>query len=68
MKLAEQVLNNVENNYKNGLASLTDLIDAENSYANAQNNYTGALLDYKLAEVQMVKAKGELKSYYSKSN
>lgn len=66
--LAESVLENVEHNYKNGLASLTDLLDAENSYADARNNYTNALLDYKLAEIQLVKAKGELKSYYTPSD
>lgn len=65
MELAQQVLDNVENNYKNGLASLTDLLDAENSYADAQNNHTAALLDYKLAEVQLKKANGELKTFYS---
>lgn len=65
MELARQVLENVENNYKNGLASLTDLLDAENSYADAQNNHTAALLDYKLAEVQLKKANGELKTFYS---
>lgn len=60
--LAKEVLSNVENNYKFGLASLTDLLDAETSYADAQNNYTNALLDYKLAEVQLIKAKGDLRS------
>lgn len=65
MELARQVLENIENNYKNGLASLTDLLDAENSYADAQNNHTAALLDYKLAEVQLKKANGELKTFYS---
>jgi outer membrane protein len=58
--LAKDVLNNIENNYKNGLASLTDLLDAETSYADAQNNLNNALMDYKLAEVQLIKAKGEL--------
>lgn len=67
VNLAQEVLSNIENNYKNGLASLTDLLDAETSYADARNSYTGALLDYKLAEVQLVKAKGDLKSYYSTS-
>lgn len=65
MELANEVLKNVENNYKNGLASLTDLLDAENAYADAQNNHTAALLDYKLAEVQLKKANGELRSFYS---
>jgi outer membrane protein TolC len=60
--LAQEVLDNTQNNYQQGLASLTDLLDAENSYIEAQNNYTSALLDYKLAEVQLIKAKGELKN------
>jgi len=60
VNLAKEVLTNVENNYKFGLATLTDLLDAETSYADAQNNHTNALLDYKLAEVQLIKAKGAL--------
>jgi len=62
VNLAKEVLSNIENNYKFGLATLTDLLDAENSHTDAQNNYTSALLDYKLAEVQLIKAKGELKT------
>jgi len=61
-KLAQEVLDNTQNNYQNGLATLTDLLDAENSYIEAQNNYTSALLDFKLAEVQLIKAKGELRT------
>ena len=60
VNLAKEVLHNIQNNYKNGLASLTDLLDAENAYADAQNNYTNALLEYKLAEVKLIKSKGEL--------
>lgn len=62
VNLAKEVLSNVENNYKFGLASLTDLLDAETSFADSQNSYTNALLDYKIAEVKLIKAKGELKS------
>lgn len=65
-KLAQEVLMNVENNYKNGLANLTDLLDAETSYADAQNSYTNAMLEYKLAEVQLAKAKGNLLEKYTK--
>lgn len=60
--LAQEVLDNTKNNYQQGLATLTDLLDAENSYIEAQNNYTAALLDFKLAEIQLIKSKGELKS------
>lgn len=61
-QLAKEVLDNTRNNYIQGLASLTDLLDAENSLTEAQNNYTSAILDYKLAEIQLIKSKGELKT------
>lgn len=61
-QLAKEVLDNTRNNYVQGLASLTDLLDAENSLTEAQNNYTSAVLEYKLAEIQLIKSKGELKS------
>jgi len=60
--LAEEVYANSQNNYAQGLAPLTDLLDAENSLTTAQNNYTSALLDYRLAEIQLIKAQGNLKS------
>ena len=61
-QLAKDVLSNTKNNYVQGLASLTDLLDAENAFTEAQNNYTAAILDYKLAEIQLIKSKGELKT------
>lgn len=61
-KLAQEVLENTRNNYYQGLAPLTDLLDAENALVEAQNNYTTALLEYKLAEIQLIKSKGELKT------
>ncbi len=60
VQLAKSVLENTQSNYKFGLATLTDLLDAEKAYADAQNNYTNALLEYKLAEIKLIKAKGEL--------
>lgn len=62
VKLAKDVLDNTQNNYRNGLATLTELLDAENAYADAQNNLTTSLLNYKVAEVQLIKANGNLKS------
>ena len=60
-QLAQEVLDNTKNNYLQGLASLTDLLDAENANIEAQNNYNTAVLQYKLAEIQLLKSKGELK-------
>lgn len=60
--LAQDVYENTENNYSNGLASLTDLIDAENALTEAKNNYSNALLEYKLATIQLIKSQGKLHS------
>ncbi|AVM54345.1 TolC family protein [Capnocytophaga sp. oral taxon 864] len=62
VKLAEEVLLNTQNNYQQGLASLTDLLEAERSLSDAKNNYTSALLDYKLAEIQLLKSQGKLET------
>ncbi|PWA08073.1 TolC family protein [Flavobacterium laiguense] len=62
MRLAGDILKNTKNNYLQGLASLTDLLDAENASLEAQNNYTRAVLAYKIAEITLIKSKGELKT------
>jgi len=62
MQLASEILSNTKNNYLQGLASLTDLLDAENASLEAQNNYTRAVLNYKIAEIALIKSKGELKT------
>jgi outer membrane protein TolC len=62
MQLAEDILKNTKNNYLQGLASLTELLDAENASLEAQNNYTRAVLAYKIAEIALIKSKGELRN------
>lgn len=62
VQLAREVYDNTRNNYNQGLAPLTDLLDAENSLTIAQNNHSSALLDYRLAEIQLIKSQGNLKS------
>lgn len=62
VQLAEEVFENTHNNYNQGLANLTDLLNAETSLTEANNNYSSALLNYRLAEIQLIKSKGELKS------
>lgn len=59
-KLAEEVFASIRNNYENGLASLTDLLNAETDLVTAQNAYNEALLNYKVAEIELQKAKGEI--------
>ncbi|MEE1885914.1 TolC family protein [Pedobacter flavus] len=62
VKLAEEVYTSTQNNYKNGLATLTDLLDAETARTSAQNSYSQAILNYKLAEIQLEKSNGTIKS------
>jgi len=62
MRLAREILSDTKNNYLQGLASLTDLLDAENESLEAQNNFTRAVLNYKIAEITLIKSKGELKT------
>jgi outer membrane protein len=60
--LAEEIYQSTQNNYNNGLAALTDLLDTENALTEAQNSYTQALLNYKIAEIQLIKSNGNIKS------
>lgn len=61
-ELAQEIYKSTQNNYNNGLATLTDLLDTENSLTQAQNSYTQALLNYKIAEIQLIKSNGNIKS------
>ena len=58
--LAREVLEDTQNNYSLGLASLNDMLDAERDLSAAMNNLTNAQLDYKLAEVQLLRSQGKL--------
>jgi outer membrane protein len=60
--LAQEIYRSTQNNYNNGLAALTDLLDTENALTEAQNSYTQALLNYRIAEIQLIKSNGNIKS------
>ncbi len=61
-ELADEIYKSTQNNYNNGLANLTDLLDTETALTEAQNSYTQALLNYKIAEIQLIKSNGNIKS------
>lgn len=61
VKLAEEVVANTQANYKHGLATLNDILDADRDLVDARNNLTKAKLDYKLAEIELLKAQGKLR-------
>ncbi|WP_372490151.1 TolC family protein [Chitinophaga sedimenti] len=62
VQLADEVYNTTQSNYNLGLANLTDLLNAETSLTEAQNSYNQALLEYKLAELELIKSNGNLKT------
>ncbi|MEC5394971.1 TolC family protein [Bergeyella sp. RCAD1439] len=62
VKLAEEVLANTRSNYQYGLATLNDILDAERDLTESKNNLTTAKLNYKLAEIELLKSQGKLKT------
>lgn len=62
VKLAEEVLANTRANYQHGLATLNDILDSEKDLVEAKNNLTKAKLDYKLAEIELLKSQGKLRT------
>lgn len=61
-EFAEEVFESTRNNYQNGLASLTDLLNAETELVAAQNSYNQALLNYKVAEIELIKSNGHIQT------
>lgn len=60
VQLSQEVYQSTRANYNLGLSPLTDLLDAQTSFLEAQNIYTQSLLDYKLAELEIMRASGTL--------
>lgn len=58
--LAEEVYKVTEDSYKQGIVNLSDLINSETELLAASNNYNEALLKFKLAQLHILKAKGQL--------
>lgn len=66
MELASEVYENTTLQHKQGIATISELLNAELSYREAQNNYINSLLDYYLADLDVQKANGTLRSYLDK--
>jgi outer membrane protein len=61
MQLAESVYNQTKKKYESGLASNTDITNAQTDLIAAQTNFINALYDAVLAKVDYLKAIGKLK-------
>lgn len=60
--LANEVYGQVKLQFDEGMASLTDLLNVESSLLDAENLFNQQLLKYKLAEIELLKATGKLKT------
>ncbi len=60
--LAHSVYEQVKLQFNEGMASLTDLLNVDSALLEAENSYNQQLLKYRLAEVEILKATGALKS------
>lgn len=62
LELAKEVYDNINSNFNLGLVSLTDLLNAESELTSTQNAYNDALLQFKVSEIELIKAKGEIRT------
>lgn len=58
--LADEVYTQTQDLYQEHVGSLTDLLDAETSLREAQINYIREILNFKRAELDLLKAQGQL--------
>lgn len=61
VQLATEVYQSVQKQFKQGVAPLTDLLNTETSMKTAQNAYLKALVELKIAELDLIKTNGKLK-------
>jgi outer membrane protein TolC len=66
LDLAESVYKNVQNQYQQGACSTLDLVQAESSYTESQNNYYSKLLTLYVARINLEQTKGTLINYINK--
>ncbi|MEN6455435.1 MAG: TolC family protein [Prolixibacteraceae bacterium] len=60
--LANEVYGQVKLQFDEGMASLTDLLNVESSLLEAESLFNQQLLKYKLAEIDLLKSTGKLKT------
>lgn len=63
LDLARNVYQNSDLQYQKGVASLSDLLNAEYSFKEAQNNYISSLLNYVIKRLELEKSQGTLLPY-----
>jgi outer membrane protein len=65
VKLAQEVYNITTLQYKQGVKSLTDLVNADTSYRQAQSDYINSLINLYQARLDLEQSKGTLLTFYN---
>ncbi|GAB2775554.1 TolC family protein [Rhabdobacter roseus] len=65
VELAKEVFDVNTLQYREGTLSLADLLNAENSYKEAQTNYINSLLNYYQARLDLEQSNGTLTDYFA---
>jgi len=60
MELANENYRGIKLSYTEGVAPLTELLDSEFALRQAQSNYLNALLQFRVSELRLLKANGQL--------
>jgi outer membrane protein len=63
--LAQSVFKTTDLQYKKGVTDLIDWLNAQNSIKEAQNNYLNSLYSFYQAKLDLEKANGTLKTFYT---
>lgn len=58
--LAQKVLDDINIQYKSGIAKITDVINSQTELQSAQNNFINAVINLRKAELDLKKAQGSL--------
>ena len=65
-QLAEEVYAVTSERYREGIASMTEVLQDEMQVSEAQNNYISAHYNYRLANLMLLKLTGRLESLIKK--
>lgn len=68
MELAQETYEGIKLSYNEGVADLTELLDAEFALRQAQSNYLNALLQSRVAEVNLLRTSGQLSQLITNPN
>jgi outer membrane protein len=63
IELARTVFDDTSLQYGKGAASLTDFLNAEYAYKEAQTNYINSLLNYLIARIDLERSKGTIRQF-----